>query len=194
MSPSPCVTQCVSMPIMAVARCNSYTTFVHQDVDISPLHQTSLNSLVQCVVEWLVILQRLEEERKLDMPPVSCRCNKAVKINEELKSVSKSLIDMCRVSDRLGCESQVSPHQLDTIGHDIVRLADLLRADVSILIPSTVGRAEPSVAEQARNIVTETDCVQSLVGETVECVTKLVFSLMSVHNCQHCSSPGQLVI
>ena len=177
-----------------VARCNSYTSIVHQEKDILPQHQNNLPSLVQCLVEWLVVLQRLEEERKTDLPPVSCRCNKAVRINEELKIVGRGLADVTMLGDRLGGagDTHVQNYPLENISQDIGKLAGLLRADVSILIPSAVGRAEPSVAEQARNIVAETDCVRSLVAETVEGVTKLVYSLLSVDCCPQCSGSGNI--
>jgi len=190
MSPSPSSVSMSLHPV--VARCNSYTSIVHQEKEFSHQHQNNLHSLVQCLVEWLVVLQKLEEERKTDLPPVSCRCNKAVRINEELKIVGRGLSDVTMLGDRLGGagDSRVQNHQLETISQDIGKLAGLLRADVSILIPSTIGRAEPSVAEQARNIVAETDCVRSLVSETVEAVTKLVYSLLSVDCCPQCSGSG----
>ena len=192
MSPSPSSVSMSLHPV--VARCNSYTSIVHQEKDILPQHQNNLPSLVQCLVEWLVVLQRLEEERKTDLPPVSCRCNKAVRINEELKIVGRGLADVTMLGDRLGGagDTHVQNYPLENISQDIGKLAGLLRADVSILIPSAVGRAEPSVAEQARNIVAETDCVRSLVAETVECVTKLVYSLLSVDCCPQCSGSGNI--
>ena len=140
------------------------------------------DNLVQCLVEWLV---RLEEERKADLPPVFCRCSKAVNINQELKTVGRGLGDVSKLGERLGAEA-AAPH-LDSVSQDLVRLAGLLRADVSILIPSSIGRAEPSVAEQAREIVAEAESVSGLVQETVEGVTKLVYSLLGVDTCQHCS-------
>ena len=66
-----------------------------------------------------------------------------------------------------------------------------MRADVSILIPSTMGGAEPSVAAHARSIVSETESEQSLVAETVEGVSKLVFSLLGVDTCHHCNARGR---
>ena len=53
------------------------------------------------------------------------------------------------------------PH-LDSVSQDLVRLA-----------------------EQAREIVAES--VSGLVQETLEGVTKLVYSLLVVDTCQHCS-------
>ena len=153
----------------------------HQDKEAaSQISRT--HNLVQCLVEWLV---RLEEERKADLPPVFCRCSKAVNINQELKTVGRGLGDVSKLGERLGAEA-AAPH-LDSVSQDLVRLAGLLRADVSILIPSSIGRAEPSVAEQAREIVAEAESVSGLVQETVEGVTKLVYSLLGVDTCQHCS-------
>ena len=125
------------------------------------------HNLVQCLV-WL------EEER-----------SKAVNSNQELKTVGRGLGDVSKLGERLGAEA-AAPH-LDSVSQDLVRLAGLLRADVSILIPSSIGRAEPSVAEQAREIVAEAESVSGLVQETVEGVTKLVYSLLVVDTCQHCS-------
>ena len=74
MSPSPSSQLSDLHPV--IARCSSYTSIVHQekDSDLSvPGGTISLNRLVQTSVEWLVILQRLEEERKTDVPAVSCR-------------------------------------------------------------------------------------------------------------------------
>jgi len=137
------------------------------------------------------VLQRLEEERRMDLPPVNCRCNKARIINEELKSVGRSLSSMSKLGERLGSDSNNGSHrQLTTLSLDIVRLADMLRADVSILIPSSMGGAEPSVAAHARSIVGETECEESLVVETVEAVSKLVFSLLGVDTCHHCNARG----
>jgi len=139
----------------------------------------------------LVVLQRLEEERRMDLPPVNCRCTKARNINEELKSVGRSLSSMSKLGERLGNDANNgSHHQMNTLSLDIVRLADMLRADVSILIPSSMGGAEPSVAAHARSIVNETECEESLVAETVEAVSKLVFSLLGVDTCRHCNAHG----
>ena len=47
------------------------------------------------------------------------------------------------------------------------------------------------MAETARSIAGDSDNVVSLVRETVETVTSLVYSLLGVHNCQHCSGSGR---
>ena len=75
---------------------------------------------------------------------VSCRCSKAVKINEELKSIGRSLTNVAMLEERLGPDTVTNNDQMDTVGQHIVSLAAMLRADVSILIPSGVGRAEVS--------------------------------------------------
>ena len=101
MSPSPAsVTSLHPGPI--IARCNSYTTLVHHEQKLSQQTPNNLNTLVQALVEWLVVLQRLEEERRMDLPPVHCRCNKARTINEELKSIGRSLSSMSKLGERLG--------------------------------------------------------------------------------------------
>jgi len=183
MSPSPAAVSAALHPVVQ-ARC-SYTSLVYQDKEAASSQTSRTQDLVRCLVEWLVVLQRLEEERKADLPPVFCRCSKAVNINQELKTVGRGLGDVSKLGERLGAEA-AAPH-LDSVSQDLVRLAGLLRADVSILIPSSIGRAEPSVAEQAREIVAEAESVSGLVQETVEGVTKLVYSLLGVDTCQHCS-------
>ena len=207
MSPSPSAQLSPLYPV--VARCSSYTSIVHQEKesDLSvPGAALSLARLIQTSVEWLVILQRLEEERKTDVPAVSCRlvhivllmllvirsdrgtfrCSKVVRINEELKNIGRSLTDICQVEERLG---QVGSHQLEEAAQLMGKVSGLLRADVSILIPSYVARAEPSVSVQARNIVAEADCPRLVVDETMECVAKLVYKLLSVETCDLCR-PG----
>jgi len=190
MSPSPSSSSSqLSTLHPVIARCSSYTSIVHQEKesDLSvPGATLSLDRLIQTSVEWLVILQRLEEERKTDVPAVSCRCSKAVRINEELKNIGRSLTDICQVEERLG---QVGSAHLEEASHLMGKVSGLLRADVSILIPSYVGRAEPSVSQQARNIVNEADCPRLVVDETMECVAKLVYKLLSVETCALCR-PG----
>ena len=185
MSPSPAsVSGMRSGP--AMARCNSsYTSLVYQEKE--PLAGPSLATMIQSLVEWLIILQRLEEERRSDMPPVFCRCVKAVTINDELKTVARGLTEASRLTERVSSEA-VTP-QLEAIYRDLVRLAGLLRADVSILIPGNIGRAEPGVAEQARSVLADVEVggVPGLVAETVESVTRLVYSLLGVDTCAHCS-------
>ena len=111
------------------------------------------------------------------------RCSKAVRINEELKNIGRSLTEICQVEERLG---QVGSPQLEEASQLIGKVSGLLRADVSILIPSYVGRAEPSVSLQAKNIVSEADCPRLLVTETMECVAQLVYKLLSVETCALC--------
>ena len=104
-------------------------------------------------------------------------------MNEELRKSQLCLTDLCRVEERLG---QVGAPQLELASQMLGRVAGLLRADVSILIPSSLGRAEPSLSLQARNIVLEADCPRLLVEETMDCVTKLVYKLLSVETCTVC--------
>ena len=74
MSPSPSSQLSTLHPVMA--RCSSYTSIVHQEKEsefLAPGSIVTLQRLIMTTVEWLVILQRLEEERKTDLPAVSCR-------------------------------------------------------------------------------------------------------------------------
>ena len=75
---------------------------------------------------------------------VSCRCSKAVKINEELKNIGRSLTNIAMLEERLGPDAITNHDQVDTALQHMVSLAAMLRADVSILITSGVGRAEAS--------------------------------------------------
>lgn len=186
MSPSPSVQLSSLHPVIARPRCSSYTSIVHQEKEsdfLTPPAILSLQRLIQTTVEWLVILQRLEEERKTDLPAVLCRCSKAVNMNSELKRTMVCLTDLCRSEERLG---QVGLSQLDGASQLVGQVANLLRADVSILIPSSLGRAEPNVSLQARIIVSEADCPRLLVEETLDCVTRLVYKLLSVETCSVC--------
>jgi len=174
-----------------LARRSSYTSMVHQDAETEKLmmmgNSCSVHKLAQCLAEWLVVLQGVAEEREIDLPAVSCRCSKAVKINEELKSLSRKMSDAWQVVERVG---QVQAVQVEEITADIIRIAAILRADVSILIPSAIGRAELVVAEQARNLLADGD-IKSVVIESVDGVAKLVYSLLGVENCRHCKSRGE---
>ena len=74
MSPSPSLSMSALHPVLA--RYSSYTSIVHQEQESEsqpPSNALSVQRLIQTTVEWLVILQRLEEERKTDIPAVSCR-------------------------------------------------------------------------------------------------------------------------
>ena len=140
--------------------------------------------LAQCLAEWLVVLQGVAEERELDLPAVNCRCAKAVNINEELKNLSRKLSDAYQVVERVG---QVQEGQLEEIRGDIVRIAGLLRSEVSILIPSAIGKADQAVVEQARCVLADGD-LRDVVRDAVDGVADLVFSLLGVENCRHCNS------
>ena len=81
MSPSP--SSHLSTLHSVVARCSSYTSIVHQEKEsefLAPGSIVTLQRLIMTTVEWLVILQRLEEERKTDLPAVSCRWWQAVSL------------------------------------------------------------------------------------------------------------------
>jgi len=169
-----------------VPRRSSYTSMVHQDKELSKGSSCSVHKLAQCLAEWLVVLQGVAEERELDLPAVYCRCTKAVKINEELKSLSRKMNDAWQVVERVG---QVQADRLEEISEDIVRIAAILRSDVSILIPSAIGRAELAVAEQARSLLADGD-MKAVVTEAMDGVAKLVYDLLGVDNCRHCNSRG----
>lgn len=168
-----------------LARRSSYTSMVHKEREQNIRGGSSVPKLAQCLAEWLVVLQGVAEEREMDLPAVNCRCCKAVNINDELKKLSRKLSDAWQVVERVGV---VQGDQLEEINEDIVRIAGLLRAEVSILIPSSGGRAELHVVEQARCLVSDTGDLKTVVNEAVEGVADLVFSLLGVENCRHCNS------
>ena len=166
----------------------SYRSMVHQereDHGLSP-GSYSVHKLAQCLAEWLVVLQGVAEEREMDLPAVNCRCSKASKIDEELKLLSRKLRDAWQVIERVG---HVQAIVLEEISSEIERIAGILRAEVSILVPSAIGRAELAVAEQARIFLSDGD-MQDVVSEAVEGVARLVYDLLGVENCNHCRSPG----
>ena len=132
MSPSPSW-------VSGLARCNSsYTSLVYQEKE--PLAGPSLAAMLQTLVEWLIVLQRLEEERRSDVPPVFCRCLKAVKINEELKTVARGLTEASRLSERVASEA-VTP-QLEAVSGDLVRDA----------VTSGSGGVEPGPSDPHRPV------------------------------------------
>jgi len=173
-----------------LARRSSYTSMVHQEVGDQKTTACSVDKLTQCLVEWLVVLQGVAEDREVDLPPVNCRCIKAAKINEELKSLSRKMSDAWQVVERVG---QVQATQMEEISEDIIRIAALLRADVSILIPSSIGRSELAVAEQARNLLVDGE-LRIVMSEAVDGVAKIVYTLLGVDDCRHCNSRGDTQI
>lgn len=173
-----------------LARRSSYTSMVHEEMQEQKPSSCSVDKLAQSLVEWLVVLQGVAEEREVDLPAVNCRCIKAVKINEELKSLSRKLSDAWQVVERVG---QVQALQMEEISDDIIRIAAILRADVSILIPSAIGRTELTVAEQAKSLLVDGD-IKSVVTEAVDGVAKLVYSLLGVDDCRHCNGRGDTQI
>jgi len=181
-----------TLPILhpVLARRSSYTSMVHQEVGDQKSTACSVDKLTQCLVEWLVVLQGVAEDREVDLPPVNCRCIKAAKINEELKSLSRKMSDAWQVVERVG---QVQATQMEEISEDIIRIAALLRADVSILIPSSIGRSELAVAEQARNLLVDGE-LRIVMSEAVDGVAKIVYTLLGVDDCRHCNSRGDTQI
>eukprot|EP00092_Neocalanus_flemingeri_P011582 GFUD01012483.1.p1 GENE.GFUD01012483.1~~GFUD01012483.1.p1 ORF type:complete len:359 (+),score=118.49 GFUD01012483.1:64-1140(+) len=172
-----------------LARRSSYTSIVHQEKEmIQTISSCSVPKLAQCLAEWLVVLQGVAEERETDLPAVNCRCSKAVKINEELKNLGRKLNDVWQVVERVG---QVQAGQMEEISQDMVRIAGLLRSEVSILIPSAIDRAELAVAEQARCLLSDGD-MRAVVTDAMDGVAELVFSLLGVENCQHCNNRGDV--
>jgi len=86
------------------SRRTSYEEVVHQE-DMNQ-QAGGVRKMVLGVVEWMVVLQRVKEERLGDQffsPPADmCKCMKALRINQDLKELSRTLGDLIHVETRLG--------------------------------------------------------------------------------------------
>jgi len=162
---------------------SSYTEIVHQDlVSLAGGSTTALNRLVTTLTEWLVILQGVAEDRECDRPNANCRCSKAAKIHQELTLLAKKLINAEQICERVG---MIGEEIIEEISDHVHEIANLLRSEVSILIPTSIGRSDPMVVEQARWLVQSSDS-RNCASEAVEGVMGLVIRLLGVENCQNC--------
>jgi len=162
---------------------SSYTEMVHQDlVSLAGGSTTALSRLVTTLTEWLVILQGVAEDRECDRPNANCRCSKAAKIHQELTLLAKKLNNAEQICERVG---MIGEEIIDEISDHVHEIAILLRSEVSILIPTSMGRSDPMVVEQARWLVQSSDS-RNCASEAVEGVMSLVIRLLGVETCQNC--------
>jgi len=113
---------------------------------------------------------------------VKCRCVKAAKLHEELSLLGRKLSTAEQMFERVG---MVGEDDIQEISRQVHKIALMLRSDVSILIPTSIGRADPMVVEQARWLVQDIES-KNCASEAVEGVTSLVVRLLGVDTCQVC--------
>jgi len=165
------------------ARRAGYLQVVHGDTPTlgSPSVSCPVVRMASCLAEWLVVLQRVSEERGGEQPAASCRCQKAAGLCEEVETLGRRLAECKQVVERVGAPP---PALVDSLGQHIARLAATLRSEVSILVPSGVGAADPEVAEAARWLLGDGD-LGAAMEEVVEGCTTAVSGLLGVEVCSH---------
>lgn len=124
----------------------------------------------------------MSDDRGPENSSVSCRCNKASRLSESLQLLGRRLSEASQVAERVG---QLPTGMEDKLQIDIDNVADILRAEVSILIPNGVGSADPEVSEQAAWLLSEGGDISNVMEETVEGLTRIVTVLMGVEECLH---------
>lgn len=147
-----------------------------------PNSSSAVDRLVRTLAEWLVVLRGIAEEREADQPPVRCRCKKAEKIHQELRLLGHQLRDAEQLCERAG---MVPEEDIEEISSHVQRIAGVLRSEVSILIPTTIGGTDPLVAEQASWLLQDFD-TRNCVSGAIEAVTELVQRLLGVGHCLTC--------
>jgi len=168
--------------IEPISRRTSYQHIVHTEDVIHVNGSTALTRLVTTLTEWLVILQGVAEDRECDRPNAKCRCCKAEKLQTQLQELGRKLTNAEQIYERVG---MVGDDEIQDISDRVQKIAGMLRSEVSILIPTSVGAADPMVVEQARWIVNDIDN-KNCASEAVEGVNSLVLKLLGVENCQTC--------
>jgi len=166
-----------------VGRRTSYQEVVHREC--RPLHLSiscPVTRLASCLAEWLVVLQKVAEDRGPEQPSASCRCEKASRLCEEIQSLGRRVAEAGQLAERVG--GQLPPSMLEGLGSDIAKVADTLRSEVSILVPNGVGSAEPEVAEAARWLLSDGD-LRSVMSNTAEELATTVSGLLGMEECLH---------
>jgi len=172
--------------IQPLARRTSYQHIVHNDQVLPVGGSSALTRLVTTLTEWLVILQGVAEDRECDRPNVKCRCCKATKIQDQLQLLSRKLTNAQQIYERVG---MVGDDEIQDISDKVQKIAIMLRSEISILIPTSVGAADPVVVEQARWLVNDIDN-KNCASEAIDGVVSLVLRLLGVDDCRTCH-PGQ---
>jgi len=170
-----------------VGRRTGYQEVVHREC--RPAHLSiscPVTRLASCLAEWLVVLQKVAEDRGPEQPNASCRCEKASRLCEEIQSLGRRVAEAGQLAERVG--GQLPPSMLEGLGSDIAKVADTLRSEVSILVPTGVGSAEPEVAEAARWLLSDGD-LRSVMSNTAEELATTVSGLLGMDECVHHEAP-----
>jgi len=174
------------------ARRTSYEEVVHQE-DANQ-QAGGVRKMVLGVAEWLVVLQRVKEERLGDQfispPAEKCQCMKAVRINQDLKELTRTLGDLIQVEMRLGI---VEVDSLKEVEDSLADIATVLRAEISIQIPSRVGGCAAQLTDRVRYVAGDGDA-KTVVSDAMEGVAKLVYDLLGVDQCLQCNPQEQAMI
>jgi len=169
-----------------VSRRTSYQEVVHRECRPLGPHPPSITCpvtrLASRLAEWLVVLQKVAEDRGPELPSASCRCEKATRLCEEIQSLGRRVAEAGQLAERVG--GQLPPGMLEGLGADIAKVAHTLRSEVSILVPSGVGAAEPEVAEAARWLLSDGD-LRTVMSSTAEELATTVSGLLGVEECVH---------
>jgi len=170
-----------------VGRRTSYQEVVHRECRPShPSISCPVTRLASCLAEWLVVLQKVAEDRGPEQPSASCRCEKASRLCEEIQSLGRRVSEAGQLAERVG--GQLPPSMLEGLGSDIAKVAHTLRSEVSILVPNGVGSAEPEVAEAARWLLSDGD-LRSVMSNTAEELASTVSGLLGMDECMHHEAP-----
>ena len=127
-----------------VGRRTSYQEVVHMECPPShPSISCPVTRHASCLAEWLVVLQKVAEDRGPEQPSASCRCEKASRLCEEIQSLGRRVSEAGQVlysttlnecfcsrfslqlAERVG--GQLPPSMLEGLGSDIAKVADTLR-------------------------------------------------------------------
>ena len=125
-----------------VGRRTSYQEVVHRECRPNSHISCPVTRLASCLAEWLVVLQKVAEDRGPEQPSASCRCEKASRLCEEIQSLGRRVSEAGQVcsldakmssftrfslqlAERVG--GQLPPSMLEGLGSDIAKVADTLR-------------------------------------------------------------------
>lgn len=176
------------------ARRTSYEEVVHVHQEDANQQAGGVRKMVLGVAEWLVVLQRVKDERLGDQfvspPAEKCQCMKAVRINQDLKELTRTLSDLIQVETRLGV---VEVDSLKEVEDSLADIATVLRAEISIQIPSRVGGCAAQLADRVRYVAGDGDA-KTVVSDAMDGVAKLVYDLLGVDQCLECNPQEQAMI
>ena len=141
-----------------VGRRTSYQEVVHRECRPShPSNSCPVTLLASCLAEWLVVLQKVAEDRGPEQPSVSCQCEKASRLCKEIQSLCRrvseggqvwqlamakrvhhgfnvfSCSSLFQLAEKVG--GQLPPSMLEGFGSDIAKVAHTLRYRHTIIVP-----------------------------------------------------------